>query len=105
MIPTHPTLTWFKTLDSIITRFYWKNKMPRTKLTTVQKSKVQGGLEAPNFQYYSMANQLQYIYKWIQPTQSDIIWLDIEQSLCKELNIALVCFFFVFCHLIISRKP
>jgi len=35
-----------------------------------------------------MANQLQYIYKWIHPTESDIIWLDIEQSLCKELNIA-----------------
>lgn len=88
MIPTHPTLTWFKSLDSIITHFYWKNKTPRIKLTTLQKSKAQGGLEAPNFHYYSMANQLQYIYKWTHHTQSDIIWLDIEQSLCKELNIA-----------------
>lgn len=35
MIPTHPTLTWFKSIDSIITKFYWKNKMARLKLTTL----------------------------------------------------------------------
>uniref|UniRef100_A0A673NCB7 Reverse transcriptase domain-containing protein n=1 Tax=Sinocyclocheilus rhinocerous TaxID=307959 RepID=A0A673NCB7_9TELE len=53
MIPTQPSLTWFKSLDSIITRFYWKNKPPRIKLSTLQKPKSLGGLEAPHFYHYS----------------------------------------------------
>lgn len=65
MIPTQPTLNWFKSLDSIIPRFYWKNKTLRIKLTTLQKSKTQGGLEAPHFYHYSLVNQLQYIFKCI----------------------------------------
>lgn len=49
MIPTQPTPSWFKSLDSIISKFYWKNKTPRIKLTTLQKPKLQGGLAAPFF--------------------------------------------------------
>ena len=37
MIPTHPILTWFKSLESIFTHFFWKNKTPRIKLITPQK--------------------------------------------------------------------
>ena len=48
MIPTHPSLTWFNSLNSIITKFYWKNKTPRIKLTKLQKPKLQGGLDAPH---------------------------------------------------------
>lgn len=51
MIPIHPPSSWFKSLDSVITRFYWKNKPQRIKLATLQKPKAQGGLNAPNFQY------------------------------------------------------
>lgn len=91
-IPTQHSLNWFKSLDSIITRFYWKNKPPRIKCITLQKPKSLGGLEAPHLYPYSLANQLQYIYKWIHPTQSDIIWLDIEQSLCENLRISDISF-------------
>ena len=38
IIPTHPTLTWLSSLDSTISTFYWKNKTPRSKLTTREKS-------------------------------------------------------------------
>lgn len=69
MIPTHPTLSWFKSLDSSITKFYWKNKTQRIKLATLQKTKLKGGLNATNFTYYSI--QLQYIYK----------------TLCKDIQI------------------
>ncbi|KAI2645143.1 LINE-1 retrotransposable element ORF2 protein [Labeo rohita] len=88
MIPTQPTRIWFKSLDSIITKFYWENKTPRIKLTTLQKPKSQGGLEAPHFYNYFLANQLQNIYKWIQPNSSDYTWQDIEQSICKDINIS-----------------
>ena len=88
MIPLHPTLTWFNSLDSIITKFYWKNKTPRIKLTTLKKPKLLGGLDAPHFYYYSLANQLQYIYKWTHPNPSDSTWLDIEQTFCKDIRIS-----------------
>lgn len=88
MIPALPTLTWFKSLDSIITKFYWKNKTPRIKLSTLQKPKTQGGLEAPHLYHYFLANQLQNIYKWIHPNPSESTWLDVEQSVCKDINIS-----------------
>ena len=59
MIPTQPTCSWFKSLYSIITKFYWKNKTPRIKLATLQKPKSQRDLEAPHLYHYSLANQLQ----------------------------------------------
>uniref|UniRef100_A0A672F570 Reverse transcriptase domain-containing protein n=1 Tax=Salarias fasciatus TaxID=181472 RepID=A0A672F570_SALFA len=44
MIPTHPPLIWFNSVDSSINKFCWKNKPPRIKLTTLQKTKTLGGL-------------------------------------------------------------
>ena len=85
MIPIKPPPSWFKSLDSIISKFYWKNKKPRIKLDTLKKFKSQGGLEAPN---YFTAHQLQYIHKWINTNQSDSTWKDIEQTLCKEIHIS-----------------
>ncbi len=86
MTPTQPTLSWFKSLDSIITKFYWKNKTPRIKLTTLQKLRTQGGLEAPHFYHYFLANQLQNIHKWIHPDPSESTWLDVEETICKDIN-------------------
>ena len=88
MIPIKPPPSWFKSLDSIISKFYWKNKKPRIKLDTLKKFKSQGGLEAPNFSNYFTAHQLQYIHKWINTNQSDSTWIDIEQTLCKEIHIS-----------------
>lgn len=59
MIPTTPTDNWFKTLNSLTTQFYWKYKKPRISLSTLQNKKSHGGLEAPNFHHYFLANQLQ----------------------------------------------
>lgn len=87
MTPIQPPASWFKSLDSAITQFYWKNKTPRIKLSTLQKPKLLGGLEAPNFNNYCLANHLQYVYKWTHHNQSDTIWLDLEQTICNNLQI------------------
>ena len=88
MIPIQPTLTWFKSLDSIISKYYWKNKPARIKLSTLQKPKHLGGLEAPQFFHYFLANQLQYIIKWIHNSQQCDTWLDIEKTFCNEIKIS-----------------
>lgn len=93
MIPTQPTTQWFNILDRLTTKFYWKNKKPRMKLTTMQKDKAHGGLDAPNFHHYNLANQLQYLTKWIHPNHYHNTWLDIEQDECKDISITDLPFF------------
>lgn len=68
MIPIQPTKKWFNTLNSTINNFYWKNQKPRIALNMLQKSKEQGGLSAPNFQYYYLAAQLHHLTNWINNT-------------------------------------
>ena len=88
MLPIIPTDKWFKSIDSITTHFYWKNKKAKIKLSTLQKNKSQGGLDAPNFYFYYLANQTQYIAKWIHQTNHNNSWSDLEQHYCQ--NIALL---------------
>ena len=85
-IPVIPPEKWFRSLDSTITKFYWNNKKSKIKLSTLQKEKAQGGLNAPNFNQYYIANQLQYLVKWINPTHNT--WTHIEQSYFKKLNLS-----------------
>lgn len=101
MIPIQPTPSWFKSLDSTITKFYWKNKTPRIKLATLQKPKILGGLEAPHFYHYALANKLQYIYKWLHPSPSETIWLDLEQTFSKNIQISNL----PFCSQAIKKHP
>lgn len=82
--PIQPSTSWFKSLDSAIRKFYWKNKTPRIKLSTLQKPKTLGGLEAPNFTLYCLANHLQFVHRWTHPNQ----WLDLEQTICINLQIS-----------------
>uniref|UniRef100_A0A672Z074 Reverse transcriptase zinc-binding domain-containing protein n=1 Tax=Sphaeramia orbicularis TaxID=375764 RepID=A0A672Z074_9TELE len=88
LLPITPTDNWFQTLNSLTTQFYWKNKKSRISLSTLQNSKPQGGLEAPNFLYYFLSNQLQYLLKWIHTDQSSPPWLQIEQNHCKTTSLS-----------------
>lgn len=75
-------------IDSITTKLYWKNKKPKIKLITLPKHKTQGGLEAPNFNNYFLASQLQLMMTFIHPTAQGISWIEIEQSQCNEITIS-----------------
>ena len=88
MIPTTPIDNWFKTLNSLTTQFYWKYKNPRISLSTLQNKKSHGGLEAPNFHHYFLANQLQYLVKWINIQKHNYPWLELEQNQCTNISIA-----------------
>lgn len=87
MTAIQPNINCFSTFDSIITRFYYKNKPPQIKLTTLQKGKSHRGLEVLRFQHYYLAHQLQCIIKWIYKDQYQNPWLEIEQSECRDIDI------------------
>uniref|UniRef100_A0AAR2JYN7 Reverse transcriptase zinc-binding domain-containing protein n=1 Tax=Pygocentrus nattereri TaxID=42514 RepID=A0AAR2JYN7_PYGNA len=88
LIPNKPPAAWFKSLDSNISQFLWKNKPSRISLKTLQKPKNNGGLELPNFYNYFLANRLQYISKWIKPDLLDSPWLDLEQAFCRKTKLS-----------------
>lgn len=85
-IPVTPPDKWFNQLNSLCTKFYWNNKQAKIKLATLQKNKTQGGLEAPHFINYFLANQLQYLVKWTKPINN--AWIQLEQSYFKYLQLA-----------------
>lgn len=88
MIPIFPDISWFKSLNSAISKFYWKNKTSRIKLSTLQKSKAQGGLEAPNYVLYHLANQLKYLTKWHNPHKLDSFWLETQQAFSNDIQLS-----------------
>ena len=88
MLPTEPTKKWFHNLDMLTSKLYWRNKKPMIKRTILQKDKKKGGLGAPNFRFYYLANQLHYLVKWRQTDDDCNPWLDVEQSYCNEISIA-----------------
>uniref|UniRef100_A0A3B3CST2 Reverse transcriptase domain-containing protein n=1 Tax=Oryzias melastigma TaxID=30732 RepID=A0A3B3CST2_ORYME len=88
MIPTQPPIKWFKTLDSAITSFLWKNKPARISLKTLKSAKRCGGLELPNFNNYYNANRLQYILKWSRNNPENNSWMDLEQELCGKIKLS-----------------
>lgn len=62
-----------------IVKFNWKNKKAKISLSTIQKNKCIGGLEAPNFLHYYLANQIQDIIKWVHPNAANNSWIELEQ--------------------------
>lgn len=69
----------FKTLDKIISKFFWQNKKPRIKYTVLLSSKEKGGLNLPNLKKYYWAAQLRAITRWMIK-DAESIWVGIEQN-------------------------
>uniref|UniRef100_A0A8C5HQA3 Reverse transcriptase domain-containing protein n=1 Tax=Gouania willdenowi TaxID=441366 RepID=A0A8C5HQA3_GOUWI len=88
MIPLKPPKQWFQRLDSTTTKFYTRNKKPKISLSTLQKNKDEGGLEAPNFMHYYLANQILYLTEWLNPKEYYNTWLEIEQLDCKHIKLS-----------------
>ena len=87
MVTTQPPLAWFKSLDTNITKCLQQTKPPHLNFQVLQKTKDHGSLVLPNCPYY-LANRLQYILKWIKQSLLDRVWvIDIEQTLCKDIQI------------------
>uniref|UniRef100_A0A8P4JZV7 Endonuclease/exonuclease/phosphatase domain-containing protein n=1 Tax=Dicentrarchus labrax TaxID=13489 RepID=A0A8P4JZV7_DICLA len=55
---------FFKKLESVITRFIWRGKVPRIKIKTLYNTPQYGGSKLPNFELFYWAPQLRAIWFW-----------------------------------------
>lgn len=79
MIPLAPPMGYWEKLHSLISKFIWKGKRPRIKLTTLQRDRTQGGLALPNFNMYFV---LRPPSAWFNPSSS-VSWRPIEENLSQ----------------------
>ncbi len=80
--PFSPPPSYFKEINSIISKFIWNDKCPRIKLTTLQHPNSAGGLAVPNFELYYWSFQLKALHNWVDP-QSTVSWRVIEADKVK----------------------
>lgn len=76
-IPCYLSVTFFKKLNSHVSKFIWSNKKPRIKILTLMKPESMGGLNLPNFQHYYWSAQLRNIQSW-SLARRDSHWVQIE---------------------------
>ncbi|OCT59745.1 hypothetical protein XELAEV_18000614mg [Xenopus laevis] len=67
----------------MVLTFIWNNKQPRTKLSTLQRAKNEGGIGLPNFQLCHQACVLQCIIDWTYFEQSKD-WITVEQTYAPQ---------------------
>lgn len=80
MIPLAPPLGYWDRLQSLVSKFIWKGKRPRIKLTTLQRDKNQGGLALPDFKIYSWSYVLRPLSTWFDPS-SAVSWRPVEENI------------------------
>ena len=86
MIPLAPPNNYWKKLHSIINQFLWNKKKPRIKTSTLQRHKSAGGVNLPNFEWYSWSFVLRPLAVWLNPN-SQVSWLPIEEKLTSPYSL------------------
>uniref|UniRef100_A0A8C1LC25 Reverse transcriptase domain-containing protein n=1 Tax=Cyprinus carpio TaxID=7962 RepID=A0A8C1LC25_CYPCA len=95
MIPLPPPVGYWNKLDACVSRYIWNGKRPRIKLTTLQRSRLHGGLSLPNFRLYAQAFSLRPLSVWFDPDAS-VSWRAIEESIVYPYKLK---------HLVFSGVP
>ena len=67
MIPLAPPEGYWKKLHSVVSTFLWNKKTPRIKASTLQRHKSSGGVNLPNFEWYSWCFVLRPLATWLNP--------------------------------------
>lgn len=80
MLPLPPPPQFWSKLQSAISKFLWRGKRPRIKLTTMQRERQAGGLSLPNFKFYYWAFTLRPLLTWFQP-DAQVSWRALEERL------------------------
>ncbi len=86
MLPLAPPPRYWEKIHSIITRFLWRGRRPKIKLTNLQRKKELGGLSVPNFKLYFHALTLRPLLNWFSERTSPQ-WLNIEKKLVAPTSL------------------
>ena len=87
MLPIPVPKLFFKQVNSCLTQFIWRNKLPRIKLTVLQSPLEKGGLNIPNFEYFYWAAQVRAVWTWQAEQAHPPIWTQIEQHHLNKLKL------------------
>ena len=80
-----------KKLNGWFSSFIWSKRRPRIRMSVLQSSSAEGGLDLPDIKRYQLSAHLRYIADWIKEDASST-WLDIEKSLssCPLKNLLFI---------------
>ena len=87
MIPLAPPDGYWKKLHSAVSTFLWNKKKPRIKASTLQRHKSSGGVNLPNFEWYSWCFVLRPLVTWLNPGIR-VSWRPIEEKLTYPHNLS-----------------
>lgn len=77
MLPLSPPTDYWTKLHSAVSKFIWKGKRPRLKMSTLQRKKDNGGLAVPDFKLYFWSFVLRPLLTWFNPDITTS-WLALE---------------------------
>ena len=82
MIPLAPPPKFIMEMHTLLSHFIWGGKRARIKLTTLQRSKLNGGLAVPNLNFYYYAFQIRPLHVW-RDRESEVPWRALEAARVK----------------------
>ncbi|XP_047443790.1 uncharacterized protein LOC125009675 [Mugil cephalus] len=80
MFPLSPPSDYWTKLQSAVSKFVWKGRRPRLKMSVLQWRNEDGGLSVPNFKLYFWSFVLRPLLTWFNP-HTPIAWRNLESSL------------------------
>ena len=80
MLPLAPPVGHWDKLHTFVSRYVWKGKRPRIKMSILQRHKLSGGLGLPNFQFYFWSSTLRSLHTWLDP-EAQVAWRSLEEHL------------------------
>lgn len=82
MLPLSPPKGYWEKIHGLLSKFIWRGKRPRPKLSTLQLGRQEGGLAVPNFKMYFWLYVLCPISVWLNHNAS-VSWRAIEENLAS----------------------
>lgn len=89
-LPIFLTHALFCKIDTMISEFIWKKKIPRICKQFLQRPKMLGGMALPNLIFYYWAANLRINHFWVQTGSffSLPVWLEMEAASCSPVSLS-----------------
>lgn len=86
-LPIPLSNSYLNSLQTIISRYIWQNKKPRSSHSKIIKHRLVGGMGYPDIRDYYLATILSQLQEWTQ-THQNTLWGNIENNATPGPNLA-----------------